>query len=414
MLTKCREQRAPSAIVRRHITAPLMHVPGHPACTATSSPSPSSQPRRCRHCRTWQWQPTPQSQVVMASLVLADVGRLSSAVVTDATGERLLAAVDALVLSDVRHHSSSILAIATPERLLAAVAALVASDGRCLRSSVVTDAAGVRLLAAVDALVDSDVRRMSSAMLAIATPERLLAAVDALVGSDVRRMSSAILAIATAERLLARVSALVASDVRWPVSAILAIPTPQPRHTRTVIASASQRIVAIICATRRTQTQSSQPPRIFTHTIATRVDKHTIATTALHATRHLPSSARAATCGHTRGPQFRHQRVCASVWTSWQPQPHAFVSAHASLFTSDAAVTSPDTLHSYCFTAAADTAVPTRGTHAVTTPARQRTTRRHKQKLPSHATTPCHQAVCDAHRRHRDRNTQSTRQHTCG
>jgi hypothetical protein len=42
------------------------------------------------------------------------------------------------------------------------------------------------------------------------------------------------------------------------------------------------------------------------------------------------------------------------VWASWQPQPHAFVSTHARLCCSDDAVTSPDTLHSYCFTAATD------------------------------------------------------------
>jgi hypothetical protein len=42
------------------------------------------------------------------------------------------------------------------------------------------------------------------------------------------------------------------------------------------------------------------------------------------------------------------------VRASWQSQPHAFVSTHAELCCSDDAVTSPDTLHSYCFTAATD------------------------------------------------------------
>jgi hypothetical protein len=164
---------------------------------------------------------------------------------------------------DARRHSRAILAKATPERLLAAVDALVHSDGR----------------------------RHSSSILAIATAERLLAAVDALVLSDARRLSSAILAMSTAERLLARVSALVASDARWLVSAILAIPTPQPLHTRTVITSTSQRVVATICATHTTRTQSTQPPRSHTHTIA----KHMASTHRHreHASRHAASQAQA-------------------------------------------------------------------------------------------------------------------------
>ncbi len=218
-----------------------------------------------------------------------------------------------------------------------------------------------------------DVRRPRSLILAIATAKRLLAAVAALVHSDVRRHSSSILAIVTAERLLTRVSALVTSYERWPVSAILAIATPQPLHTRTVITSASQRVVGTICATRRTQAQSAQPPRNHTHNRKTYGKAHTTVASTLHATRHLPSSSARR---HTRGPEFRHQRaawvtvVCAGLCASRQPQPHAFVSTHASLCISDAAVTSPDTLHSYCFTAATCPLHTEQCRHAVDTPRR--------------------------------------------
>jgi hypothetical protein len=231
------------------------------------------------------------SQVVLASLVLADVDRLSSAVVTDAAGERLLSAVDALVHSDARRVRRAMLTIPTAERLLSAVDALVLRDVRRHSSAILAIATAERLLAAVDALMASDVRRLSSSILAIPTAERLFGAVDTLVRSDGRRVSSSILTIPTAERLLARVTALVLGDDRWVVSAILAIPTAQPLHTRTVITSASHRVVATICATRRTQTQSSQPPRNQKYTIRKHAGKHTTATTALHATRHLPSSS---------------------------------------------------------------------------------------------------------------------------
>jgi hypothetical protein len=105
---------------RTHTSTPNTHITYRCtaeclACSATSSPSPSSAPRRCRRSRTWRWQPTSPSQVVYASLVLADGGRLSSAVLAIATTERLLAAVDALVLGDARRPSSSILTIATAE-----------------------------------------------------------------------------------------------------------------------------------------------------------------------------------------------------------------------------------------------------------------------------------------------------------
>jgi hypothetical protein len=127
------ERRIMASSVRHTSQATRMHIPLQCrteclACSATSSPSPSSAPRRCRHSRTSRWQPTPPSQVVLASLVLTDVRRPSSAVVTDAAGVRLLSAVDPLVLRDARRVSSAILAIATAERLLTAVAALVLRD----------------------------------------------------------------------------------------------------------------------------------------------------------------------------------------------------------------------------------------------------------------------------------------------
>jgi hypothetical protein len=145
-------------------------------------------------------------------------------------------------------------------------------------------------------------------------------------------------------------------------------PTPRRRHLRH-----TPHTRAINTTASLPHTPSQEQPR--------NRQTHTSVAKTLHATRHLSRARR-------RGPEFRRtaplgspSRVCGSVCVVAAPASCIRVHTHASLCTSDAAVTSPDTLHSYCFTATSTqhTAVPTRGIHAATAPARQRTTRRHNQ-----------------------------------
>ncbi len=186
-----------------------------------------------------------------------------------------------------------------------------------------------------------------------------------LVHSDVRRLSSSILTISTAVRLLVRVSALMASDVRWVVSAILAIATPQPLHTRTVITSASQRIVAPSAphAARILNTTPSQPHNT---------------TQQLRLTNIPPPRPRFTPRGISQAQARARCTVVLSLGHDVCVVAAPPVYTHASLCTSDAAVMSPDTLHSYCFTAA--TCTLHTQYRRETTPARQHTILGHNRR----------------------------------
>jgi hypothetical protein len=211
-----------------------------------------------------------------------------------------------------------------------------------------------------------------------------------LVHSDVRRPHSSILAISTAVRLLARVSALMLGDDRWVDSAILTIPTPQPLHTRTVITSASQRIVATICATRRTQTQSTQPPRSHTHNCKSYwqtyhrhdcVSRHAaspklnrVAADVVLSLGTSVTIARARECGRRGSPSLMHSCPHTLAYAAATPQSRRHIHCTP---------TALQPRHAHCtqqYTRRDDTCATTHDT-----PSQPLTS-------PSHSSTPCHQS----------------------
>jgi hypothetical protein len=110
--------------------------------------------------------------------------------------------------------------------------------------------------------------------------------------------------------------------------------------------------------TPHTRTDSTQPPRSHTqHYNNKELDKHTPASRPRFTPRGISQGRGDVVLSFdTTAPLGSPSRVWGSVGVVAAPASCIRVHTHASLCTSDAAVTLPDTLHSYCFTPATFTA----------------------------------------------------------